>query len=82
MSGCKGLNGLQDLMRHAHCRRAILTRHHRPRARAGCVKKRFKLELQGFFASTLQMLDLDGRPLPGFAAASANHPLSRLEIDR
>src|SRR4029077_7529802 len=82
MASCKSRNGLQDLMRHAHCRRAILTRYHRPRARAGCVKKRFKLELQRFFVSTLQLLDLDSRPLPGLSGASANHPLPCLEIDR
>ena len=67
MASCKSRNGLQDLMRHVHCRRAIFTRYHRSRARAGCVKKRFKLELQRFFVSTLQLLDLDGRPLPGLA---------------
>ena len=81
MPSSKGRDGLQDLMRHVHCRRAIFTRYHRSRARAGCVKKRFKLELQRFFVSTLQLLDLDGRPLPGLSGASANHPLPSLEID-
>src|SRR6266850_4371115 len=82
MARCKGCNGLQDLMCHVHCSRAILARYHRPRARAGCVKKRFKLELQGFFVTTLQMRNLDGRPFPCLGVASANHTLSRLKIDR
>src|SRR4026208_258064 len=82
MARCKGRNGLQDLMRHAHCRRSILTRHHRLRASAGCVKKRFELELQRLFISTLQLLNLDGRPLACLGITSANDPLPGLEIDR
>src|SRR6266850_6364920 len=80
MARCKGCNGLQDLMCHVHCSRAILARYHRPRARAGCVKKRFKLELQGFFVTTLQMRNLDGRPFPCLGVASATPTLSRLKI--
>lgn len=53
MANRKGLNGLQDLVRETHCRRAVLTRYHGPCTRAGCVKKRFKLKLQWFFISTL-----------------------------
>jgi hypothetical protein len=81
MASAKGRDGLQDLMCHIYCRCAILTRYHRPYARSGCVKKRFKLELERFFVSTLILLNLDGRPLPGIRRTSANHPLSSLEID-
>ena len=81
MASCKGCDGLQDLMRHDHCCRPILTRYHRPRARAGCVKKRCELELQRFFVSTLKLLNLDGWLPPCFGVASANHPLPSLEID-
>ena len=55
MASREGRNCLQDLMRHIHCRRAILTRYHRPRTLAGCLKERFELELQRFFISTLQL---------------------------
>ena len=82
MASCKGRNGLQDLMGYAHCRRAIFTRYHRPRARADSVKKRCELELQRFFISTLELFNFDGWPLPCLRVASANHPLPGLEIDR
>src|SRR5207302_4096964 len=82
MASREGRNCLQDLMRHIHCRRAILTRYHRPRTLAGCLKERFELELQRFFMSTLQLLDLDGRPLSCLGVAPANHTLPGLEIDR
>src|SRR5262245_33517673 len=69
-------------MRRLHCRRAILSRYNWPCPCAGRVKKRFKLEFQRLFISTLELLNLDGRPLPYFGVASANHPLPALEIDR
>jgi len=80
MTSGKSLNGLQDLMRHLYCRRAILTRYHRSRTSTDCVKKRFKLELQGFFFPTLELLNLDGRLLSSLNFAPANDPLPSLEI--
>src|ERR1051325_4138700 len=68
----KDPDGLQDLVCHVYCRRAILTRYHRPHACAGCVNKRFKLKLERLFVSTLKLLNLDCRPLTGLRHASGN----------
>src|SRR5262249_1084824 len=82
MASCKCRNGLQNLMRHLHCSRTILTRYNWLFPTADGMKKRRELELQRFFLSTLELLHFDGRPFTGLGIASANHRLPGLEIDR
>ena len=80
MASCKGRNGLQDLMRYFHSRRAVLTRYHRSRTSADGLKKRCNLELQRFFVSTLELLNFDGRPLTCFGLTNEGASLDPYRI--